>query len=41
MRQKKPFTIVERAAILVPEFQGVSKRISDQVSEDEANEIIQ
>jgi len=31
MRQKKSFTIVERATILVPEFQGVFKRLSDQV----------
>jgi integrase/recombinase XerD len=32
MRKKKSFTIVERATILVPEFQGVFKRLSDQVT---------
>ena len=32
MRKKKSFTIVERATILVPEFQGVLKRLSDQVT---------
>jgi len=32
MRKKKSFTIVERATILVPEFQVVFKRLSDQVT---------
>ncbi|RLD75596.1 MAG: integrase, partial [Bacteroidetes bacterium] len=32
MRKKKSFTIVERATILVPEFQGVFNRLSDQVT---------
>lgn len=32
MRKKKSFTIVGRAIILVPEFQGVVKRLSDQVT---------
>ena len=32
MRKKKSFTIVDRAIILVPEFQGVVKRLSDQVT---------
>jgi site-specific recombinase XerD len=32
MRKRKSFTIVERAIILVPEFQVVFKRLSDQVT---------
>ena len=32
MRKKKSFTIVERAIILVPEFQSVVKRLSEQVT---------
>jgi len=32
MREKKSFTIVERAIILVPEFDGVIKRLSQQVT---------
>jgi hypothetical protein len=32
MRKKKSFTIVERAIILVPEFEGVFKRLSQQVT---------
>lgn len=32
MRKKKTFTIVERAIILVPEFQDVVKRLSTQVT---------
>jgi len=32
MRKKKSFTIVDRATILVPEFEGVFKRLSQQVS---------
>ena len=32
MRKKRSFTIVERATILVPEFQVVFKRLSDQVT---------
>ncbi len=32
MRKKKSFTIVERAIILVPEFDGVVKRLSQQVT---------
>lgn len=32
MREKKSFTIVERAIILVPEFDGVVKRLSQQVT---------
>ena len=32
MHKKKSFTILERATILVPEFQGVIKRLSDQVA---------
>lgn len=32
MRKKKSFTIVERATILVPEFESVFKRLSQQVS---------
>ena len=32
MREKKSFTIVERAIILVPEFEGVVKRLSQQVT---------
>jgi site-specific recombinase XerD len=32
MREKKSFTIVERAIILVPEFEGVIKRLSQQVT---------
>ncbi len=32
MRKKKSFTIVEHATILVPEFQGIIKRLSDQVT---------
>ncbi len=32
MRKKKSFTIVERATILVPEFEVAFKRLSDQVT---------
>jgi len=32
MPKKKSFTLVERAIILVPEFEGVFKRLSQQVT---------